>query len=248
MRFLIPCQHLAQLEACYSFHEDCLPCELSHTEQVPWSHWTSARSWLPSSGHGHSQSAPAGARRPGGMCSGLTWKHHILSMVPSTQWVDFLALFSPFSHQIHSALFTCGLNVCWSHRVGFRASAVFLWDFPPTVCGSARAAHLELFLQVLKFKIEVSSKTCRTTNCDLGLKKEAVSSIWLPGKYSVERLPPPPLIYLISLLLRAFKYWMDVDMTPRWAGRSHSSLNYTFSLFKCSHHVKQKGENVLMFI
>lgn len=59
----------------------------------------------------------------------------------------FFALFFPFSHQIHSALFTRGLNVCWSRSVGFRASAVFLWGFPPAVCGSARAARLELFFR-----------------------------------------------------------------------------------------------------
>lgn len=122
---------------------------------------------------------------------------------PPTPWMDFhsvsLLFFSPFSHQINSALFTRGLNVRRSRRVGSRASAVFLWDFPPpTACGSARAAHLELFLQVLKFKIEVSSKTCRTANCDLGVKKEAVSSIWLPGKYSVERKTSSPASYIFN--------------------------------------------------
>lgn len=166
------------------------------TGQVPWSHWASARSCS------HLLAVVTASQlqqyhKAWMDVLGLTGRHHTLSTVPSTPQMDchcvsllFFPILTPNSFSLVYWL------VVWTCSVGFRASAVFLWDFPPTVCGSATAAHLELLLQVLTFKIELSSKTCRT-NCDLGVKKEALSSIWLPGKYSVGRKDfLPHLLYI----------------------------------------------------
>lgn len=141
--------------------------------------------------------SPSSTTRPGWTCSRLTGRHPTLGMAPSTPLMDFhcvsLLFFPILTPNSFSLVYWM---VVWTCSVGFRASAGFLWDFPPTVCASATAAHPELLLQVLTFKIEVSSKTCRT-NCDLGVKKEAVSSVWLPGKYSVGRKDfLPHLLYI----------------------------------------------------
>lgn len=148
---------------------------------------------LPSCGCGHSQSAPAVPHGLDGLALG--WQGDITPSArshPHHRWISCVSLlfFPILTPNSFSLVYWM---VVWTCSVGFRASAVFLWDFPPTVCGSA---HLELLLQVLSFKIEVSSKTCRT-NCDLGVKKEAVSSIWLPGKYSLEEKDfLPHLLYI----------------------------------------------------
>lgn len=90
---------------------------------------------------------------------------------------------------------------------------------PPLLTAAAQPESRGIFptvLRVLKFKIGVSSKSLVTQPSVVFGGKKALAYIWLPGKYSVGRkASSPPLIYSISLLLHAFKYWMDVDMTPR---------------------------------
>lgn len=108
----------------------------------------------------------------------------------------FLALFPVFTPNSFSLVYTrseCTLIMRWlqsfSH-VSVRLSSHCVW--------LSQSSTSWTVLQVLKFKIEVSSKTCRTTNCDLGVKKEAVSSIWLPGKYSVGRKTSSPASYIFN--------------------------------------------------
>lgn len=72
-------------------------------------------------------------------------------------------------------------------------------------------------LQVLKFKIQIALKTLVEQPSMIsggGGKSLAFISGYQANTLLEERLPPP-LIYLIYLLLCAFKYWMDVDTTPR---------------------------------
>lgn len=61
------------------------------------------------------RSLPVSSSRPGWMCSRLTGKHHILTVVPSTPWGDFHCVFLLFLPILTPDSFS--LVYTWSERV-----------------------------------------------------------------------------------------------------------------------------------
>lgn len=226
----------------------CYSCPEPGCSRQPQQPWAFVASGVPS----------PGCHVPGPVAS-QSLKAYQLHNRPSLQFGNDPRL--PGSRHLALLVYCSCSSISCSWRWNWRGCLKQQYGQPgsPAVCDALLpllgcAAQLEssgafvTVLRVLTFKIEASSKAL----------VEQLSIIWgWVGRHSLTSGDlarillegrPAPLRYLISLLLCTFKYQTMMGMPSRWAGLGHSFQTCRLNLFKRSHSVKHKGENVRIFI